>query len=320
MPDTSFKDASFRYVSERDIDYGDLGRLLRDQRWKDANEVTLLKLLQASGRLDFLAASGQLLGEDAIPILLLLDAPNRLRLLEAMAKTNRLPRSYFETALKSLDQSLRSGLRDVFDLLDYASASGPLGQLNHHDRNYSIQVLQALDPILQEHQSSLLKAMIFIWRERGWHLTRRDIENFPCADLQTIDRLWFKFSQGRFGFTIQKFLWEEESQGNLEKFGERVGWRTNNTWIDYDAAIFSVTDYDAILFSTEEAPAGHLPIMPMVGWWCWMGGMKTIIDRLDLCSLPLLPLPSSSRTLSSDETIITLPVSSTQALADSSSR
>ena len=39
--------------------------------------------------------------------------------------------------------------------------------------------------------------------KRGW-LKTEDIDNFPCEDLQTIDQLWLHYSQGKFGFSVQK--------------------------------------------------------------------------------------------------------------------
>jgi hypothetical protein len=33
------------------------------------------------------------------------------------------------------------------------------------------------------------------------------LENIPCSDLKTIDQLWVKYSQGKFGFSIQKQLY-----------------------------------------------------------------------------------------------------------------
>ena len=35
----------------------------------------------------------------------------------------------------------------------------------------------------------------------GW-LREKDIKDFPCLDLQTINDLWVKYSQGRFGFSV----------------------------------------------------------------------------------------------------------------------
>lgn len=85
----------------------------------------------------------------------------------------------------------------------------------------------------------------------------KDLLNFPCTDLRTIDRLWVKYSNGRFGFSVQKKIYLEvggKADGKFyeeawKKFGHRVGWMKNDSWIGYD-----LVTYDTI------APKGHLPI------------------------------------------------------------
>ena len=57
----------------------------------------------------------------------------------------------------------------------------------------------------------------------GW-LREEDIQEFPCPDLQTIDRLWIKYSQERFGFTVQNRIWENVGE-DYGRFGNSVGWR-----------------------------------------------------------------------------------------------
>ena len=64
--------------------------------------------------------------------------------------------------------------------------------------------------------------------------------SFPLTDLQTIDRLWTKYSDGRFGFTVQKRIWEVVGC-NEEEFQELVGWSEHSFEYSYDA------------------PVGHLP-------------------------------------------------------------
>lgn len=92
-------------------------------------------------------------------------------------------------------------------------------------------------------------------RENGRLLRVEDIENFSCTDLRTIDTLWVKYSNGRFGFSVQKRIWEsvggtpDADYETFKRFGEGVGWRVNNDWLDYNSLTFSV-----------EAPAGHLPL------------------------------------------------------------
>ena len=54
------------------------------------------------------------------------------------------------------------------------------------------------------------------------YLYSDDIKNFPCTDLRTIDQLWVKYSNGLFGFSVQKRIWESVGR-DYEKFGDRIG-------------------------------------------------------------------------------------------------
>ncbi|NJR67007.1 MAG: transcriptional regulator, partial [Leptolyngbyaceae cyanobacterium CRU_2_3] len=46
-------------------------------------------------------------------------------------------------------------------------------------------------------------------REKQYYLGLEDIREFPCEDLRVIDRLWVQYSNGRFGFSVQKRIWLE---------------------------------------------------------------------------------------------------------------
>jgi len=87
----------------------------------------------------------------------------------------------------------------------------------------------------------------------GW-LRVEDIDNFPCEDLRTIDQLWVKYSGGRFGFSVQAKIYRElggtreYNERVWDAFGDRVGWRVNNSWIYYTDVTFDL-----------KAPLGHLP-------------------------------------------------------------
>ena len=91
-------------------------------------------------------------------------------------------------------------------------------------------------------------------REKEGYLDTRSINNFPCEDLRTIDKLWIKYSKGQFGFSVQKKIYQ--SLGGTKKyddkiwksFGDRVGWRKEGRWLYYKNITFDKT-----------APEGHLP-------------------------------------------------------------
>ncbi|WP_375342016.1 GUN4 domain-containing protein, partial [Okeania sp. SIO3B5] len=51
-------------------------------------------------------------------------------------------------------------------------------------------------------------------------LDTEDIDNFPCEDLHTIDQLWVKYSDGKFGFSVQMEIYQ--ILGNLRFIDERI--------------------------------------------------------------------------------------------------
>lgn len=86
---------------------------------------------------------------------------------------------------------------------------------------------------------------------------------FPCTDLQIIDGLWVKYSNGRFGWSVQEKIWEsmgfkpgDYDYRNFWKLAERVGWRKKKNWIEYKNLNFSIN-----------APEGHLPVRIIAEEW-----------------------------------------------------
>lgn len=100
----------------------------------------------------------------------------------------------------------------------------------------------------QETQVVMLKATGK--EQQGW-FDSESINNFPCTDLRTIDQLWVKYSDGHFGFSVQKRIWE--SVGNdYEKFSDRVGWRKGmflhlNDWQSYSDMTFKTDSLQGYL-------------------------------------------------------------------------
>ncbi|MDF5707369.1 MAG: GUN4 domain-containing protein [Nostoc sp. S4] len=117
--------------------------------------------------------------------------------------------------------------------------------------------------------------------QEGW-LNSESIDNFPCTDLLTIDQLWVKYSNGHFGFSVQKRIWESVG-GDYEKFGDRVEWRMNKNWIPYSDLTFA------------DSPQGHLPArgsqgyLPGIGldaWWKpGLCVVMVLFSRVETCKL-----------------------------------
>jgi serine/threonine protein kinase len=112
--------------------------------------------------------------------------------------------------------------------------------------------------------------------KEGW-LNIGSIDNFPCEDLRTIDQLWVKYSNGKFGFSVQKRIYQglggtrEYNEDIWNKFGNKVGWR-GGYWLYYTEISFD-----------KKAPEGHLPVCWNVGFKC--GGWlvwSVLLSRRDL--------------------------------------
>ncbi|AFY86425.1 MAG: hypothetical protein CLLPBCKN_003076 [Chroococcidiopsis cubana SAG 39.79] len=114
-------------------------------------------------------------------------------------------------------------------------------------------------------------------------ITPEQIRSFPCNELQVIDNLWRKYSNGRFGFSIQTQIYQSiggsiETTINqdyqiIESFGDRVGWRSNRKWLKCDDLDYTLT-----------APIGCHPSR----WWNSPFGAKMtnyFFNRLITCQL-----------------------------------
>ena len=84
--------------------------------------------------------------------------------------------------------------------------------------------------------------------QRKW-LYFTEVENFTISDLQTINNLWLVYSEGKFGFSIQREILLSLGK-NWEKFWPKIGWKIGNNWTRYpDGFTWNLT-----------APKGHLPL------------------------------------------------------------
>ncbi len=111
-----------------------------------------------------------------------------------------------------------------------------------------------------------------VGKKDGDWFTSNELLNFPCTDLRTIDQLWEKYSNGHFGFSVQKEIYlsvggkidGKSDEEAWNKFGDRVGWRVHSSWVYYINLTFDTF-----------APKGHLPVI----WWGgWFSGKVWVLN------------------------------------------
>ena len=114
------------------------------------------------------------------------------------------------------------------------------------------------------------------------YLNFDDIRNFPCSDLRVIDQLWVRYSDGRFGFSVQKDVYlicggKTDCQYYGEayaKYAEKVGWKKEDSW-------YRDMKWD------DSCPTGHLPAsLAVVQADVDVGGDGAdLLSRIQACEL-----------------------------------
>ncbi|WP_103670236.1 NACHT domain-containing NTPase [Pseudanabaena sp. BC1403] len=102
-----------------------------------------------------------------------------------------------------------------------------------------------------------------VGKDKGRWFSEDDLRNFPCDELLAINNLWVEYSNGLYGFSVQKKIYEEclgkidfssLSSATWNKFCDRIAWKSDGNWVDYPQSFFEDN------FMSVE---GHLPL----GFW-----------------------------------------------------
>jgi GUN4-like/NACHT domain len=122
-----------------------------------------------------------------------------------------------------------------------------------------------------------------VGKEEGQWFEPEELLNFPCEELLSIDRLWVKYGEGRFGFSVQKEVYLEcggiaDGQYHEDvwrRFCNTNGWMKKGKYCDVKVDTFS--------------PKGYLPIFGLkVGVEVFFGArdFSSLVSRLVECNIP----------------------------------
>lgn len=122
-------------------------------------------------------------------------------------------------------------------------------------------------------------------REAGESLRVEDIEEFSCEHLDIINRLWLESSQGKFGFSVQKEIWQKLGSPTADspiedwrKFYIEVGWKTKESGINSSQGY---VNYDQLLSFNNYVSSfkGSLPTCGQDAQLCSFNRVKRISSR-----------------------------------------
>jgi serine/threonine protein kinase len=123
--------------------------------------------------------------------------------------------------------------------------------------------------------------------EENWlkyiSLDCENIDNFPCEDLRSIDWLWVKYSNGKFGFSVQKRIYQglggTEEYKIWDAFADRVGWINGKIYQGF------LYHSDVSFYNIKKAPEGRLPHLVVGGYHCPRGLVCSLASRLVDCKI-----------------------------------
>ncbi|KXG22978.2 hypothetical protein SORBI_3008G038300 [Sorghum bicolor] len=94
-------------------------------------------------------------------------------------------------------------------------------------------------------------------RRRGY-VFFSEVQFISAEDLRAIDELWKEHSNGKFGYSVQRRLWEK-SQRDFTRFFIRVGWMKK---LDTEVEQYNYRAFpDEFMWEIkDDTPEGHLPL------------------------------------------------------------
>ena len=134
------------------------------------------------------------------------------------------------------------------------------------------------------HTYRLIEQVVKSAKQQNKHIfiELKTIAEFACPDMRTVDYLWKKYSNDKFGFSPQQEVWQSVNQkGDFStetwrSFATQVGWKKGEV-----ASGSGYLLYEQLDFEPTQAPAGHLP------WWFALPdeGQKVIKYLFARCNL-----------------------------------
>ncbi|QFZ92832.2 GUN4 domain-containing protein [Synechococcus elongatus] len=197
---------------------------------------------------------------------------SRIETLEQSVNSIKEQLNYLKSITRSI-QELQQEVQQEQSVLSHLEAS--IENLQDNLLMISdIDTFQSLQNFLKrrefkEADQETAKILMNIINKNSDTISPEDIERYPLGPLRITDRLWQKYSNGKFGFSIQLQSYRDlggslntliaQDQDLMFQFFDRIGWRQKGELIFHQ-------DWQV----DSSSPTGFLPL----SWWITPYGLK----------------------------------------------
>ncbi|MCL2924252.1 MAG: GUN4 domain-containing protein [Trichodesmium sp. MAG_R04] len=164
-------------------------------------------------------------------------------------KKSDLP-TFVEGKIYQVLRQVNSSQVDEFIRRHFPLGVVPINSVSNIDYSY-LQIKLAHQDFLEADKLTMQKLCELAGKaatQRKW-LYFSEVDSIPIPDMQTINNMWLVYSEGKFGYSIQREIWLGVGK-NWDKLLPKIGWKNGSTWTRYpNEFTWNLT-----------APQGHLPL------------------------------------------------------------
>ena len=147
-------------------------------------------------------------------------------------------------------QILKKHKPKFFEKVKFNNWFNTYSDLNINYEEFQLKLLQQKFEDADRLTSSYLRKLAGKFAEKRGYVFYSEVNNMPRKDLQTIDRLWNIYSNGRFGFSNQAKILKSVGK-RYELLWPKIGWKKEGLW----------TRYPNSFCWSLDAPDGHMPLI-----------------------------------------------------------
>jgi hypothetical protein len=170
--------------------------------------------------------------------------------------------SVIGTVIATLGNAVISNWQQILPHEKTSSSEELLTSENSQLQNTEIEKKQEIKPVKSSKQFERLENFVKQgeWVKADLELDLLQPQYLTCSQLSDIAQIYYNYSDGTFGYRVQRDLWDsKEVNKDYKKFSEFVGWKQKENYIYNINDPKMITGIDA----QNKAKAGHLPFN---GW------------------------------------------------------